>query len=109
MRISDWSSDVCSSDLLLTRASRIGGAGKWAEALQSARFYADLDSARTALDKGDLAQAERIATALTQSDFRDKGPAVSVLASVYERQGRYNEAAELYRQLGKAEIGRAHV
>ncbi|WP_257557607.1 cellulose biosynthesis protein BcsC [Sphingobium sp. CFD-2] len=92
---------------LLTRASRMGGAGKWAEALQSARFYADLDSARTALDKGDLAQAERLATALSQSDFRDRGPAVSVLASVYERQGRYNEAAELYRQLGKAGAGAA--
>jgi Tfp pilus assembly protein PilF len=86
---------------LLSRASRSGGAGKWAEALASARFYADLDAARTALGKGDLAQAERLASALTQSGFRDKGPAVSVLASVYERQGRYGEAAELYRQLGK--------
>ena len=87
---------------LLARASRTGGAGKWAEALQSARFYADLDSARTALDKGDLARAEQLATTLTQSNVRDKGPAISVLASVYERQGRYNEAAELYRQLGKS-------
>jgi tetratricopeptide (TPR) repeat protein len=86
---------------LLSRASRAGSAGKWAEALASARFYADLDSARAARDKGDLPQAERLAASLVQSDIRDKGPAISMLASVYERQGRYNEAADLYRQLGK--------
>ncbi|HUD91116.1 tetratricopeptide repeat protein, partial [Sphingobium sp.] len=92
---------------LLNRASRLGGVGKWAEALASARFYADLDAARTARDAGDLAQAERLASGLVQSDFRDKGPAVSVLANVYERQGRYNEAAELYRKLGKDGTGAA--
>ncbi|WP_242127126.1 cellulose biosynthesis protein BcsC [Sphingobium sp. Sx8-8] len=85
---------------LLARASRAGPADKWAQALASARFYADLDAARVARDKGDLAEAERLGSALVQSGFRDKGPAVSMLASVYERQGRYNEAADLYRQLG---------
>lgn len=86
---------------LLGKASRVGSAGKWAQALESARFYADLGAARAARDKGDLAQAEQLASGLTQSGFSEKGPALSMLASIYERQGRYNEAAGLYRRLGQ--------
>lgn len=85
---------------LLTRASQRGGAAKWNEALASARFYAGIQSAQAASDAGRLDEAQRIAEELAASDFTDKQPALDLLAGVYERQGRYADAARLYQQAG---------
>lgn len=83
---------------LLERASQRGSAGKWAEALGSARFYAGVREAQAAADAGRLSDAQQIAEGLVASDFAQKQPAYDLLAGVYERQGRYAEAARLYGQ-----------
>ncbi|MGF7146898.1 tetratricopeptide (TPR) repeat protein [Sphingomonas zeicaulis] len=86
---------------LLLRASRGGDAGKWAEALGSARFYAGIDEANAAADAGRTEDARRIAEGLIASDFRDKAAAYDLLGSIYEREGRYDQAAQLYAQAGQ--------
>jgi len=83
---------------LLSRASRAGDGAKWAEALASARFYAGIDEAGSAADAGRLDEAQRIAERLAGSDFADKSAAYDLLGGIYERQGRYGEAARLYEQ-----------
>ncbi|MEG3152189.1 cellulose synthase subunit BcsC-related outer membrane protein [Sphingomonas sp. ZT3P38] len=85
---------------LFERASVRGNAGKWAEALTSARFFSGLDAARTKLDAGDLSGAQADAEALSRLAVKDRGPALALLADVYERQGRYADAADLARQAG---------
>ncbi|CAN5883670.1 cellulose biosynthesis protein BcsC [soil metagenome] len=85
---------------LLERASVRGNAGKWTEALTSARFFSGLDAARTKLDAGDLSGAQADAEALSRMAVKDRGPALALLADVYERQGRYADAADLARQAG---------
>ncbi|HEX7820591.1 MAG TPA: cellulose synthase subunit BcsC-related outer membrane protein [Sphingobium sp.] len=81
---------------LLQRASQRGNAGKWTEALSSARFYAQLQDGQAALDAGRLDDGQRIAEALIASDFAKKQPALDLLAGIYERQGRYADAAQTY-------------
>lgn len=83
---------------LLERASQRGSAGKWAEALGSARFYADLQAGQAALDAGRLDEGQRLAEGLIASDFANRQPAYDLLAGIYEKQGRYAEAAQLYDQ-----------
>lgn len=85
----------------LDRASRLGNARQWADALASARFYAGLEEARAALNQGRTEAALTQAEALVRSDYADRGPAVELLADIYERQGRYADAADLYRQAGE--------
>lgn len=82
----------------LEQASSLGNANQWREALASARFYAGLDDARMALAQNRLPEAQRIAEDLMRSGYADRGPAVELLATIYERQGRYADAADLYRQ-----------
>lgn len=84
------------SELLQRASQRSGSAAKWAEALSSARFYAQLQQGQAALDAGRLDEGQRIAEALVASDFPKKQPALDLLAGVYERQGRYTDAAQLY-------------
>ncbi|MET0238658.1 MAG: cellulose synthase subunit BcsC-related outer membrane protein [Sphingobium sp.] len=96
------SSNFAEARDLLAKASRGGSGEKWAEALSTARFYAGVGAARTALEKGDLPRAEQLAQEQARSGFKDSATAVSLLASVYERQGRYSDAVALYRQLGQA-------
>lgn len=91
---------------LLQRASQRGGQGKWAEALSSARFYAQLQEGQAAFDAGRLDEGQRIAEALIASNFPKKQPALDLLAGIYERQGRYADAAQLYdRAIGMAGPG----
>ena len=87
---------------LLERASARGNGARWAEALGSARFYAGLDDARAKLAAGDVAGAQALAETLARSDTKDRGPALALLADIYERQGRYADAADLARQAGAA-------
>lgn len=81
---------------LLQRASRGGGADKWAQALNSASFFAGMTQGEAALDAGRFDEAQRIAEGLVHSDFADKSPAYGLLGGVYERQGRYDDAAQAY-------------
>ena len=83
---------------LLEQASRRGTASKWAEALSASRFYADLNEAQAALSEGRVSDAQAKAEALVRSDFSDRQPALELLANVYERQGRYADAADILRQ-----------
>ena len=83
---------------LLNRATRPGDGGKWAEALASARFFAGIADVRAALGRGQLAEAQAGAEALARSGYADTGPALELLAQIYERQGRYADAADIYRQ-----------
>lgn len=83
---------------LLDQASRKGSPGKWAQALASARFYAGLGEAQAALASGRLDEAQQSAEALVRSGFSDRQPALELLATIYERQGRYADAADMFRQ-----------
>jgi tetratricopeptide (TPR) repeat protein len=83
---------------LLNRATRSGDGGKWAEALASARFFAGIADVRNALSHGQLTEAQTGAEALVRSGYADTGPALELLAEIYERQGRYADAADIYRQ-----------
>ncbi|WOK35987.1 cellulose biosynthesis protein BcsC [Sphingomonas sp. C3-2] len=92
---------------LLQRASRTGSAAKWAEALASARFFAGMAEAESAADAGRLTEAQEIAETLVASDFADKAPAFDLLGGIYERQGRYADAARLYTQAAGSGAGTA--
>jgi len=92
---------------LLQRASRGGNASKWAEALNSARFFAGIAEGDAAADAGRLDEAQRIAEGLVQSDFADKSAAYDLLGGIYERQGRYADAAQLYAQASSRSGGKA--
>ncbi len=83
---------------LLDQASQRGSAAQWAQALASARFFGGLADARAALAQGRLGEAQADAEALVRSGYPQRGPALELLADIYERQGRYADAADLYRQ-----------
>ncbi|GGZ00668.1 cellulose synthase [Novosphingobium colocasiae] len=83
---------------LLEQASRLGKAQQWASALASARFYAGVEDARRLLQQGRIGDAQVEAEALVRSGFDQPAPALELLAQVYEKQNRFADAAELYRQ-----------
>jgi len=82
----------------LTRASRGGDGQKWASALRSASFYADLRAAEKARDDGNLSKAEELARKLAASDNKDAVQAKALLGDILSREGRFAEAQEAYRQ-----------
>lgn len=86
---------------LLGQASRLGKADQWGRGLASARFFAELGDARNLLSLGRTADAQVKAEALVRSGYEDTRPAIELLGDVYEKQGRYADAADLYRQAGK--------
>lgn len=90
---------------LLQRASRGGGQGRWAEALQSASFFADLRQAEADLAAGRIAEAQATAERLARSSAPQAANALPLLAQAYERQGRYNDAAALYTQAARSSGG----
>jgi Flp pilus assembly protein TadD len=92
---------------LLEQASQAGKASQWAEGLASARFFAGADETRTLVAQNRLADAQVKAEALVRSGYKEPGPALELLADIYERQGRYADAADLYRQAGSAGGGSA--
>lgn len=83
---------------LLERASRQPGAARWADALSSARFFGGIEDAREALDRGLLDKAQAIAEDTVRMGFPQPQPALELLAQVYEKQGRFADSADLYRQ-----------
>lgn len=87
---------------LLDQASRLGKADQWAEGRSSARFFAGLEEARGTLAQGQIALAQQKAEALARSGYPQPGPALELLADIYERQGRHADAADLYRQASQS-------
>lgn len=85
----------------LAQASQLGDAAKWKEALTSATYFASLQDAQALLARGQLDSAQRAAEALIRSGNNQSGAALELLADIYERQGRYADAADLYRQAGE--------
>ncbi len=85
---------------LLERATQLGNSAKWADALASARFFAGLADARAVLAQGHLADAQAKTEALVGSNYADRTPALELLANIYEREGRYADAASIFRQAG---------
>lgn len=84
---------------LLTRAGRANpaSAGRWKEALTSARFYAGMQDAQTALDQGQAAKAEETLRPLTGQAYPDRLLASGLLAEALRRQGKAAEAEGQYR------------
>lgn len=83
---------------LLERASRLPGAGRWAQALESARFFGGIEDARDALGKGYVDKAQAIAEDTVRLGYAEPQPALELLAEIYEKQGRFADSADLYRQ-----------
>ena len=83
---------------LLGRAASLGNAGQWADGLAAARFFAGIAESRQLLAQGQLAQAQSRAEELVRSGYKEPAPAMELLADIYDRQGRYADAADLYRQ-----------
>ena len=81
----------------LEKAARLGSAARWAEALSSATFYADVDAARALVDDGKYSQALVVAERLTDSESGDPVIAYSLLSDVLEQLGRYGEASRAAR------------
>lgn len=90
---------------LLQRASRRGTGNRWAEALQSASFFADLRAAQADFDAGRVAEAQATAERLSRSDNPAAQTATELLARIYQQQGRYADAANLYTQAARASGG----
>lgn len=84
----------------LAQASQLGDASKWKEALESARYFASLQEAQAMVARGALDDARKAAEALVRSGYADNAGAYELLADIYERQGRYADAADMYRQAG---------
>lgn len=86
---------------LLERAGRASpaSAGRWKEALTSARFYAGLQTAQAALDQGQAAKAEQTLRPLTAQTYPDRQLASNLLAEALRRQGKAAEAESVYRQI----------
>lgn len=92
---------------LLERASRQPGAARWAEALASARYFGGIEDARRALAGGMIDKAQAIAEDVVRLGYNEPQPALELLADVYERQGRYADAADLYRQASDSGVGKS--
>lgn len=88
---------------LLGRASSYGNAAQWADGLKAARFFSGIAQARDQLKAGNVAQAQSLAEELVRSGYSEPAPALELLAEVYDRQGRYADAADLYRQASEGE------
>ncbi|KPF91381.1 hypothetical protein IP81_10645 [Novosphingobium sp. AAP83] len=85
---------------LLERASRQPGASRWAEALTTSRFFAGVEDARRALNAGMTDKAQAIAEDVVRMNYEEPQPALEALAEIYEKQGRFADAADLYSQAG---------
>ena len=92
---------------LLEQASRQGDSAKWAQALASARYFAGVGQAQDLAARGQLADAQKVAEDLVRSGGGKDRAALEVLADIYDRQGRYADSADLYRQASTVEDGKA--
>jgi tetratricopeptide (TPR) repeat protein len=84
----------------LAQASDLGDASKWKEALTSARYFASLQDAQAMVARA-RRHARKATEALIRTGYSQPGAAMELLADIYERQGRFADAADLYRQAGE--------
>lgn len=86
---------------LLEKAARQPNPDRWSEALSAARFFSGIEEARALVARGQVDQAQAKAEALVRSGYPQQALALELLADIYERQGRYADAADFYRQAGE--------
>jgi len=79
----------------LTKARKLSGA-KWADALHTASFYADLAAAVAARDAGDLDKAEAAARGLIAEGDDQTASATRLLADILVSRGNPGAAQSLY-------------
>ena len=92
---------------LLEQASQAGDADKWTQALASARYFAGIGEARDLVDHGKFDAAQKAAEALLRADGGKDRAAIELLADIYDRQGRYADSADLYRQAADIDAGKS--
>jgi cellulose synthase operon protein C len=83
---------------LLQQASQLGRADQWAKGLAAAQFFAGIANARQALAQGRIDQAQAEAEHLVRLGYPEPAPAYELLGDIYDKQGRYADSAEFYRQ-----------
>jgi len=83
---------------LLRQASQLGRPAQWASGLAAAQFFAGIGSARELLAAGQLDQAQAQAEALVRMNYPQPAPALELLGDIYDKQGRYADSADFYRQ-----------
>ncbi|VWX53628.1 cellulose biosynthesis protein BcsC [Novosphingobium sp. 9U] len=83
---------------LLQQASGLGKASQWASGLAAARFFAGIGQARELLAQGRLDDAQAQAEQLVRSGYPEPAPALELLGDIYDKQGRYADSADFYRQ-----------
>ncbi|MGH6951216.1 MAG: tetratricopeptide repeat protein, partial [Vitreimonas sp.] len=70
---------------------------EWAQALDTANFWATYRDAVALRDRGDFAQAEKLLRPLTDRSVKERTSAQALLADLLRRQGKQREAETYYR------------
>lgn len=83
---------------LLQQASQLGKRNQWATGLAAAQFFAGIGHAREMLAAGRLDEAQAEAETLVRMGYPQPAPAFELLGDIYDKQGRYVDSAEFYRQ-----------
>ena len=83
---------------LLQQASQLGKRSQWASGLAAAQFFAGIGHARELLAAGRLGDAQAEAETLVRMGYPQPAPAFELLGDIYDKQGRYVDSAEFYRQ-----------
>ena len=84
------------AEKLLSEAMRLSGNRKWAEALNSARFWQALDDGDAAAAAGDIAAARRFYERAERLDNKNARPPAA-LADLLVQEGRLLDAERAYR------------
>ncbi|TCV95579.1 cellulose synthase subunit BcsC-related outer membrane protein [Biostraticola tofi] len=93
------SGDFTTAENYLNQAVKQGGpnSSQWAALAKDAKFYGDLDKAKTAVSSGNIDSALELSAPLVQADG-DKGAAASLFrADVLRRRGDLSGAEQTYR------------
>jgi Flp pilus assembly protein TadD len=83
---------------LLQQASQLGRRDQWAKGLAAAQFFAGIGHARELLAAGRLDDAQAEAEGLVRMGYPEPAPAFELLGDIYDKQGRYADSAEFFRQ-----------
>src|SRR3546814_4881742 len=114
MRISDWSSDVCSSDLLIAAEQRLDATSnrllQAVEARSEGLAFWDRDDRLVMCNQAYRQQAGRAAPALVPgAPYRDYIRASAAAGEIPAAVGREEEWLRERFELRRSQIGRAHV
>lgn len=83
----------------LTKAMKLAPdrQAEWAQALDTANFWASYREAVTLRDRGDIAQAEKLIRPLADRKGQERAVAQALMADLLRRQGKQREAETYYR------------